>query len=219
MEFKAATTTCVESTSTTSSPLRATYNSFKSFIGYTEPLTFDEWFALADDSKAAALYVQFYDQISLAWYKTRSFYTPEEDGVSTCLQYLMKNVPVIAENPKRFTASYVYRVAYNCMYCICHDIKRDRERFELECSNIVISDTGDELDLFDTVVEDSDILSDKTKEEFWATIESIGEDAVSVVAKLLGESDKSLPKVSPARTAEIIEELKVKLAGYLDVFC
>lgn len=217
MKIETAINTTAETNAT--SPLRATYNSFKSFIGYSKPLSFDEWSALSDDSKAAALYVQFYDQISLAWYKTRSFYTPEEDGVSTCLQYLMKNVPVIAENPARFTASYVYRVAYNCMYCICHDIKKDRERFELECSNIVVSETGDELDLFDTIATDDDILIDKTKEKFWATIESIGDDALAVVSKLLGESDRSLPKVSEARTEEILAELKDKLAEYLDVFC
>lgn len=208
-----------EQVNRTASPLRATFNSFRSFLNYTSPLSYDEWSALADDCKAAALYVQFYDQISLAWYKTRSFYTPEEDGVSTCLQYLMKNVPVITEKPERFTASYIYRVAYNCMYCICHDIKKDRERYELECSNIVVSETGDELDLFDTIVDDEDILKEKQREEFWATIEAIGDDAVAVVSRLLGSTDKSLPKVSEARREEIMEELKTKLVMYLDVFC
>jgi len=205
-------------TTTCTSPLRATYNSFKSFLGYESPLSFDEWSALADDSKAAALYVQFYDQITLAWFKTRSFYTTEEDGVSTCLQYLMKNVPVIKAKPERFSASYVYRVAYNCMYCICHDIKRDRERYQLESSNIVISETGDELDLFDTIPDTTDYTKEKSREEFWATIESMGEDTMSVVSKLLGRSDPSLPKVSESRKQEIIAELRIKLADYLDVF-
>ena len=83
---------------------------YSNYIGYDKPLTFDEWNELPFGSKAAALFVQFFDQISLAWFKTKSFYTPEEDGISEVMQYLMKNVPIIEQDPARFTqfGSHLY---------------------------------------------------------------------------------------------------------------
>lgn len=149
-----------------------TKNMFRTATGYTAPLTFDQWNALPNDYKAAVLFVQFFDQITLAWYKVKSFYTEDEDGVSTILQYLQKNVPVIEEDSKRFTPTYIYRVAFNCLYCICHDIQRDKERWEKEMSNVIYSASGDELDLFDTVAQDS-IEHDAASIDIWKLVDSV----------------------------------------------
>lgn len=164
-----------------------TKNLFTNYTKYTSPLSYEEWLAVADDSKAAVLYVQFYDQITLAWYKTKSFFVLEEDGVSTVIQYLMKNVPILKKDPSRFKPSYIYQVAYNCLYCISHDIKRDIERYEREISNIVGCD-DDELDLFDTVTSnDPDYEEILTKENFWAIIEDMGLETAKVVEYLLND--------------------------------
>lgn len=195
------------------SPFYATRTMFREYIGYTEPLSYDQWSSMPDDSKAAALFVQFFEQITLAWYKSRSYYTLEEDAVSTVCQYLIKNVPVIQQDAKRFTPSYIYRVAYNCMYCICHDYKCDRERYENEVSNITLSG-DDELDLFDTVISDSEIDAILAKEEFWKKIEDMGTDAVEFVEKLINSG--SLPKRLGAERKQLVEALRVELSVYLD---
>jgi len=196
-----------------------TRNLFIEYTNYTSPLSFDEWSAVADDQKAAVLFVQFFDQITLAWYKANSLGRGlAEDGVSTVLQYLIKNVPVIKENPKRFTARYIYRIAYNCLYCICHDIKRDKERFEYETSNICIVG-DDEVDLFDTVgSRDSDFELIAKRDEFWALIEDMDLDTKSVVSKLLGAEVPNMPRVSAKKREQIIANLQDILAPYKELF-
>lgn len=206
----------------------STRNLFIEYTNYSEPLTFEQWASRPTDQKAAILYVQFFEQITLAWYKTKSFFVVEEDGVSTVLQYLVKNVPVILAEPKRFTANYIYRVAYNCLYCISHDIKRDIERWELEVPNIMLHGE-DELDLFDTVTSDCDMTDELSREYFWAVIEKMGPQAEKVINHLL--NGESLTKVSkrsksyatdPLRDVSvsldemdaIIDELKAKLSRF-----
>lgn len=195
-------------------PFYETRAMFRSYLNYTQPLSYDQWMELPEDRKAAALFVQFFKEITMAWYRVRSFYTLEEDGVSTVLQYLMKNTPIIESDPKRFSAKYIYRVAYNCLYCICHDYKCDRERYDKEISNITqVGD--DELDLFDTVISHEDMDSILLKEEFWSVIENLGDDAVEFVGKII-KSGK-LPARLGAERKQIVEMLRVELAVYLDI--
>lgn len=203
-----------ENYSSTESPFYATRSMFKNHLNYTHPWTYEEWLELSDSNKAAALYVRFFDQITLAWYKTKSFYTLDEDGVSTVLQYLMKNVEVIKEKSSRYSEGYIYKVAYNCLYCICHDIKRDRERFEKETSNVLPVGGGtDEVDLFDTVPDIEDILATLDRQAFWSLIDREGEDTAKVVEKLLrGLHPRG------AKNAAIIERLRVILEPYKSEF-
>lgn len=196
-------------------PFVTTRNLFRDYLNYSEPLSYAEWLLTNDDSKAAVLFVQFFDQITLAWYKTRSFYAMEEEAVETALQYLMKNVPVIIENPKRFNAKYIYRVMFNCLYCISHDRKCDRDRWELETSNLVNHD-GQELNLFDTVANKESIQDILDREGFWELISSMGDEVADVVEKLL--KDGSLAKNASARKHEIVAELRIKLAPYVDLY-
>lgn len=168
----------------------ATRDLFLSHTGYTHPLSYDEWLATPDDHKAAVLYLQFFDQITLAWYKLRSVYSDEADGVSEVLQYINKNVDKIKSDKKRFTANYMYRVFYNCLYCLCRDPNRYKRAYENEVSNIV-GYGEDELDLFDTVQDNIDDdkyfgANDRTREAFWRIIEDMDLDTQTVVAKLLG---------------------------------
>lgn len=198
------------------SPFYATKKLFTEYVDYNTPLSYDDWMTVPENQKAAVLYVQFFEQITLAWYKVRSFYTQEEDGVSTMMQYLHKNVPIIKANSKKFTPQYIYRVAYNCLYCICHDIKRDRLRWETECSNLVAC--GDDvLDLFDTVVSDPDFVDNyELEDSFWKTIESLGADAQTVVADILeGTSTRA---ISSKRRAEIMDRIKEALVPFANAF-
>lgn len=200
-----------------------TKNCFTSYLGYTTPLSYDQWLAAPDDHKAAILYVQFYEEITLAWYKCKSLYTPEENGVEEMMKYLIKNVPILMENPKRFTSNYMYRVAYNCLYCICHDIQRDKERFALERSNILVVG-DDEVDLFDTTVETDGIegrwASQIRSAKFWKVFEDEDEATFMVINKLLGadcpvaildEHGKVARRINKAEQEQIMEVICAKL--------
>lgn len=194
-----------------------TRNLFRDYTNYSHPLSYDEWSAIADEYKAAVLFVQFFDQITLAWYNTKSFFVVEEDGVSCVLQYLSKNVPILKENPKRFTPGYIYKVAYNCLYCISHDIKRDIDRYHNETSNIVISGE-DELDLFDTVMSnDLEYTDAMSSASFWNVIESMGPETLKVVNHLLtGASLKKAKMSSKAKENAQIFQDKQRMAAVLE---
>jgi len=243
-------------------------DSFISYTFYKEPLSYSEWCKLPSGHKAAVLYIQFFDQVTLAWYKLKSVYSVEADGVDEVLQYLQKNVEKIEKDEKRFTPAYIYKVCYNCLYCLCRDPNRYKRAYENECSNIV-GYGEDELDLFDIQVDKSDkydeYCKDSVREAFWKLIEDTDMDTKLVVAKLLGDyidfddggscytgkeyqkklheswnisdrkeqkkfmdrkapkghryySDDEINSVSANREAEIIDELKEKLAPFRLLF-
>ena len=209
---------------------RKTRNLYINYLQYTTPLSYVQWVALPDDHKAAALFVQYFDQIELAWYKARSLFTSEEDGVYTMMQYLMKNVEKIKNDPKRFSPKYIYKVAYNCLYCICHDPIVERIRWETTSSNIVASPTGEELDLFDTTISiHSEIEVQYDREQFWKAIASLGPKGQKVVNHLLNNAplgkynpksvwakDESLKDVVVSK--EELEDIKLRIATILAQF-
>lgn len=193
---------------------------YEAAVGVKYPLSYEGWLAVKDNLKAVALYVQFYDAITLAWTKARSEFTLEEDGVSVLMQYLIKNVPIIACDKKKYTPKYIYRVAYNCMGCL-RRIQRDADRYNLTQSNIIV-DGSDEFDLFDRVIGDESDLLDYVKRyryeaEIQHIIESLDEDAKKVMEYLLG--GKTLGKRVEAKKDTIMADLGIKFAKYRSTYC
>ena len=196
----------------------STKQNFTEVLGWAGKISYPEWMELKEDVKAAALFLNFYEPIMTAWNKVKSFYTLEEDGVSTMLQYLQKNVPIISKEPKKYTPNYIYRVAFNCLYCICHDLQGERLRYENEKSNIAQMGHGEEIDLFgfvpDKKTSNFDGMADVKK--FWDTIEALGPKAVKVAYYIIND-DYRLRKLSknhknydvdPLRDIEVkVEEL------------
>lgn len=205
---------------------------FATYINYNGPLSYAEWLDVADEQKAAVLYCQFYDEITLAWFKIKSPYSTEEDGVAETLQYLQKNVDLIAQDEARFDSKYIYRIIYNCLYCLCKDPNRYKAAFENEMSNIVHGPNGDELDLFDTVpAYDTYADLDYLKNRIWAIIDrevkrraevnpSAGKAFAIVVSELLGDNldftgmyhkfDFKKPGKSECKDYKKVEEISLR---------
>lgn len=197
----------------------ATRNMFRNYINYERPLTFEEWSSIDDDKKAAVLYVQFFDQITLAWYKLKTDAAIEEDCVSEVLMYLIKNVPVIQSNPSRFKPSYIYKVVYNCIYCKSIDPYKGQTAetswFNNTCSQFV--QKGDEIvDIFDEISNTEDIDVTAARDHFWAIIEDMGDDVIAIVENILNGT--RVPATVNKRRAEIIIELQNRLIAYKEVF-
>lgn len=99
---------------------KETYNLLKDYTHYTKPLSYNEWLALADDYKVGVLFVQFYEQISLAWYKLKTKAAIEEECVSEVLAYLSKNVygksyqQIHSQNVKKAKLLYATKDASKC---------------------------------------------------------------------------------------------------------
>lgn len=197
---------------------------FLEYTQYSAPLSFDEWSKLPEDEnnkdysqsseckKTAVLYLQFFPEIIAAWQMANSYdFIPAEDGVTIVLQYLRKNAPKIEQDSKRFTASYIYRVAYNCMYCICHDRICDKERWANETPNIV-GYGDDQVDLFDLVSTDGqDPVLDKLEREtiealFWNEIKEAGPKAEKLAYYLLNQDNEYKKAIRPS-SKKYIDEL------------
>ena len=195
-----------------------TKNLYREATLYTKPMSFEEWNSSPFLHKAPLLFVQFYPQITLACDKANAYnFIPGEEGVSTVCQYLEKNVPIIEKNPNRFTKAYIYKVAYNCLYCICHDRKSENDRWENETSGIVVLD-GKEVNLFDTVIDKSTcpenkIEANEFRRDFWRAVEDIGVKAEKVMRYLLSNDVNDLKKLNPRAKAyktDPLQDVEVK---------
>lgn len=174
------------------SEFEQTRNLFESCTTYTEPLSYDDWVAIPSDYKAAVLYLHFYDQIQLAWFKSRTVYANEQLAVETLLQYLLKNVSVIESDASRFTPQYIYKVAYNCMFSVCHNRKVDKLRYAMEQSNELVegnnnTDVVDMWDILPDITQCIDQLIEDAEytQKFWDIVYSADADADVVVSSLL----------------------------------
>lgn len=218
---------------------------FREYLsGYPKNPTYEEWLKADADDKAALLYVTFYQEVTLAWYSAVTainvVHVTQEDGISTVLQYLMKNVDKIAEDPKRYDGRYIYRVCYNCLLSLWKTRGTDAQRSAIEIPTEFFAGCPSDLSvdksvsLWDLVPsEDEDLETQQTKEAIWNIIRHMGPKAEKVVNHLINPKD-TLHKisgssserpidrladvsVSKAEYDEILEELRIKLAPYKDV--
>lgn len=215
-----------------------TRNMFRTYLsGYPKNPTYAEWMSANADDKAALLFVTFYQEITLAWCNAvvsrKIVYISQEDGVSTVLQYLMKNVPVLEADEARYSPKYIYRVCYNCLLSLWTSRGTEQQRCAIEIPN-EYKEGGVSVNLWDLVPsEDDDIETQETKEAIWNIIRHMGPKAEKVVNHLINPSD-TLHKISQSSserpidrladvsvsTSEyeaIITELREKLAPYKDI--
>lgn len=213
-----------------------TYDMFMEYLGYPQDVSYEEWKRVDADDKAALLFVNFFEAVTQAWYNAvtqyKIVYVTQDDGVSTILQYLMKNVAKIDADENRYTYQYIYRVCYNCLASFCGTQGTARQRCSNEISN-EYTDGDIIVNLWDLVPsEDEDIETKKTKEAIWNVIRHMGPKAEKVVNHLINpdetihristsSSERPLDRladvsVSKAEYAEIIDELRVKLAPFKD---
>lgn len=197
-----------------------TRDQFKNSIDFEYPLSYDEWLSVDDGYKVAVLYLEFFNEITLAWYKCAGGYATEEEGVETILQYLDKNVEKLRKNRRRYTANYIYRVAYNCLSCIAFARKCDK----WEAENVVLavqnSHDGTEYNLLDFVGDSNNSLpfEEEIRRRFWAEVEDLGEDTQTFVRNIL-EGDR-LPTGfgGKKKKTELSEKLQAVLEKYKGVY-
>lgn len=219
-----------------------TRNMFRDYLtGYPQNLDFNVWNNAPAEDKAALLFVTFYQEITLAWNNAvvslGIVCISQDDGVSTVLQYLMKNVDKISTDEKRYSPKYIYTVCYNCLLGLWKSRGTEMQRSGCEISPDCEMDGafGNKIsvNLWDLVPsEDDDPETVQVKETIWNVIRHMGPKAEKVVNHIINPGD-SLHKVSAKaisrnndRLADvsvtedeyvaIVEELKVKLAPYKD---
>lgn len=206
-------------------------NCFREGTQFSSDLTFEEWSQKPADHQAAILFVQFYNQITMAWYKASERYPfiDEEDALSIAMQYLQKQVARDLMTKERFTPQYIYQVSWNAISGLGWT-QRDQNRYANEVSEVVETSEG-EVSLYDTVVDSQSgdfdtLLQDR---EMMSIIANMGDKTQKVLNYLLnGESLKKVSKRSKSHgidpltdvevkedeVSEILEELKKALYSY-----
>lgn len=168
-----------------SSEFYNTYKLYREYIGFDDSYSYKKWLKLPDKYKAAALYCQFYNEITLAWHKVKTSWSIEEEGIECINQYLLKNVEKIKKDKKRYTPQYIYTVAYNCFYCLCIDNSKNKERYNNEtCEEF--SANNDDVSWFDFIGEYNDFEDVREKEELINFINSLDEDLQIYIDYILG---------------------------------
>lgn len=200
---------------------KATKTMFMNALPVKFPLAYEDWLSVRDDLKIAALYVNFFDQITLAWKFAKSEFVSDEDAISVLMQYLIKNVPIIKEDARKYNAKYLYRVAFNSMGSL-RRVKRESDRYKYTTSNIAVTSNGEEMDLFSTIVgEDSDILDilreARYESEIGTIVDGLDEEAKKYVESVLG--GKKLGKRIEKKKDCIIAELRIKFKKYESTYC
>lgn len=199
-------------------------------------LPYEVWNQTDSEDKAALLYVVFSTEILQAWddavVSLGVVHISQDDGVSTVLQYLMKNVPLISNDEKRYASKYIYRVCSNCLLNLWGTRGTDMKRSANEISN-EYKDGDVEVNLWDLVPSyDVDPETQQIYDAIWNIVHHMGPKAEKVVNHLINpdetihkicekSSERPIDRladvsVSKVEYEEIVEELKVRLAPYKD---
>lgn len=173
------------------------------------PLTWDAWMTLDDNLKAAALFVNFFKEVTMAYNALKCYYLDEEDAVSHVCQYFMKNVDKIKADKKRFANAYIYRVAYNSIFGFVR--VPSRKDFADNTSSQYFCMDGEEHDIFEIIEDSTDCF---TNGEFAKILASLSDEEKSMVSHLIWGS--RLKKAEQRKEKELMDRIKKAFAELLE---
>jgi len=196
------------------SQFRTTRNLYLEYLSSFEfPLTYESWLAADDEYKAVLLFVNFFDEIELAWYKQRWSYVLEEEAVSTVNLYLIKNVEKIKADPKRFRPGYIYTVASNCIYCLREPlVEINRDKYEVSNEISVGDDIVNLYDLAPSVDDSYEVK--QAKEAVWDIIAKMGPKAEKVVNRLINPDDSLAVTRGKSNANDKLKDVSVSAEEY-----
>lgn len=189
-----------------------------SYVLLDREITYDDWMNIPDELKAAALYVNFYQNIKLAWLHAKANFTPDEDGVSTVMQYLQKNVDKIRNSKSRYKASYIYKIAYNCLGCLRRNVKT-KFWYENSVSQYQMDATENQIaDIFETIIDESEIdtLDVCLARELWNVLLKQSDDVQVVADALINKS--RIPAGYSKQKRQIIQRMQMLLKKYRQLY-
>ena len=178
--------------------------------------------------KAAALYVNFYQEITLAWKKYQLPHIEEETAVSTVIQYLIKNVDIIENDKRRYTPNYIYQLAKNAIYPLGR-IQCNIEYYRRRCSWYdsddaiftlwTLGDMGDnnfEPWCSEKVVDNTDVLDQVIErgysDAFWEVVRNLNDEESDLIDRIV--NGRTIGKRLKQREPEILATLRIKFEKF-----
>jgi len=200
-----------------------TLRMFQEFTNVDETLTFDLWEGLNADQKSAALFVKFYDRITLAWYNTKGDHTIEEDGVAEAIHICSKLCGLSVKQKsdkahvactvtsKTFTPQYIYHTMRNAFSSLNYERKSTRSQYQHPNDEITVQgqyftdSSGTEADILLTVNGGTDAQVELEKETFWDIIESQEPNVEKIIMRLVS-LDNNIRAAKTESALKIAEE-------------
>lgn len=165
----------------------STYKLYRDYVGIKGNISYSRWSRLPEKLQAAALYVQFYNEITLAWKKTKTDWAIEDASVEEINRVLMKNVPIILDDKDRYSPNYIYKVCHNALYCINIDPKTSWRIYHNEVSESFDVGDGAEWSWFDVIGESHDMDKEIAFEDFQEFLDSLDAHYQAYIEYELGE--------------------------------
>lgn len=177
------------------------------FVKY--PITWNTWMTIDDELKCAALYVNFYDQIIFAWQNCRTYFLEDEECISIIMQYLMKNVEKIKNDPNRYTQGYIYTVAFRSLQGI-RRVGGTKRYYDTYQSRYIDTKDG-EVDLLDTLADVNDCFKNLQMQK---AIMNMDDDMKALISHLVFGT--RLDAKIRRREDTMIETLRTQFAEFTD---
>ena len=202
------------------SDFRDTFEFFRTALhAYKFPMEYDEWMAVPQSKKAAALYVNFYAVIHKAWSFYQNEFSEEEDVLFTVNQVLMKNVPIIERDSARYTFAYIRTIVCNAVlgyvrrykirkYIAEHTVSEMEDYESDEKSERSFRFPAKEMDVLD-IIERRDLAR-----RLWDVIQNLPEEYIEVVENIVSKTH--CENVSPKDRRKILADLKIILGDFRD---
>ena len=204
--------------SNTSSQFRATKKMLLSgvFSKSQFPMDYSTWNALDFDYKAAALFVNYYRTITLAWSHFVNPVITTDDAVDAVLFKLHAIVPKLSEElgEEMYTPQFIYIVCKNAIMDKSKS-KSVNERYHKELSETILW-SDETVDIFDIIAYyDEPIENTYAREALWAIIEGMGPKAMKEVDHMInGGSLKKTSKRSLEYHNDMLAEITVTADEY-----
>jgi len=214
-----------------------TRRDFSEYTGISSPISYEEWSQQSEDMKAALLFVNFYEQITFAWYKSSTEYVYEEDGVDeainiccklcgTSLKRLQKDTKSESSmTPDTFQPRYMYRVMKNAFDCLVYtkngtkteyhpDDKKNPENNRRVQSQYFVDSSGVEQDMLATINGSKDLLETIENERLWSVMQSEddNEDVQYIIDRLMRYDER----MQEAKNLETLEKVRVSKAKFIE---
>ena len=166
--------------------------------------TWKEWMNLDPDLRAAALFVIFYQQISLARVKAYAEFVSDEDAVSDVVTKLLFITPKVEADSALFTPAYIYTVIYKALL---EPLRIKRNQWLYSGKIETPDDLSDEgLDPYTNIPDPRGDLDDAVdRREILRVLQSLTDEQRAAVDGLL---DRTAVGKNRAERKAIIAELR-----------
>lgn len=176
-----------------------TRDMLREYLQFTDALSYAEWSEAPDADKAALLFLQFYDQIYLAWGNIKYRNTYEDSAVSEAMRMCLYlcglsvghgKAADVKISAKTYNPGYMYMAMYRAFTSLNCSRGESRSTYQPKNSRIAVyyqyqTIGTTEVDLLQDVPAYDNPETELDRQEFWRIVDSQGKDASAIARRVV----------------------------------